>query len=316
MAEHTTNAYKNEKRRHSRTLVREGMFISDYLKTKYECIYNEASVLYNTINQIHPQKPDLRRTREYRLWKNNLASSRNMPTIIIPREKKRKLIHITHRNIPLSTTTDNPTTEIPLTDLADYQSSPQTPEKSVKDKRIPTMTMQLNIPLIQIPIPAESVQPPEEIPVESVQPPEEIPVESVQPPEEIPVESVQPPEEIPVESVQPPEEIPVESVQPPEEIPLESVQPPEEIPVESVIDEGDQMETFNTSLINEIAPEVMEKIIADLQNDPNLKDIMDDIENQFNNECRSVVEEEVVGLDIDVCDLYDPLEEELLNIFG
>ena len=272
MAEHTTNAYKNEKRRHERTLVREGMFISDYLKMKYEHIYNEAAALYNTINQIHPQKPDLRRTREYRLWKNNLASSRNMPSIIIPREKKRKLVHITHRNIPLSTTTDNPTTEIPLTDLADYQSSPQTPEKSVKDKQIPTMTMQLNIPLIQMPITTKSVQPPEEIPVESVQPPEEIPVESVQ--------------------------------------------PPEEIPVESVIDEGDQMETFNASLINEIAPEVMEKIIADLQNDPNLKDIMDDIENQFNNECRSTVEEELVGLDIDVCDLYDPLEEELLNILG
>ena len=119
-----------------------------------------------------------------------------------------------------------------------------------------------------------------------------------------------------MESVQPPEEIPVESVQPPEEIPVESVQPPEEIPVESVIDEGDQMETFNASLINEIAPEVMEKIIADLQNDPNLKDIMDDIENQFNNECRSTVEEELVGLDIDVCDMYDPLEEELLNILG
>ena len=256
------------------------MFISDYVKTKYECIYNEAAALYNTINQINPQKPDLRWTKEFRQWKNDFASSRNMPITIIPREKKRKLVHTTHRDIPISTITDNPTTEIPLTD---NQSCPQAPEKSVEGKRISGLTMQLNIPLMQIPIPVESVQPPEEIPVESVQPPEEIPVESVQPPEEIPVESVQ---------------------------------PPEEIPVESVIDEGDQTETFNPSLINEIAPEVMEKIIADLQNDPNLKDIMSDIESQFNNESQSNTEEELVGLDIDVCDLYDPLEEELVNIFG
>ena len=86
--------------------------------------------------------------------------------------------------------------------------------------------------------------------------------------------------------------------------------------MESVIDEGDQTETFNPSSINEIAPEVMEKIIADLQNDPNLKDIMSDIESQFNNESQTNTEEELVGLDIDVCDLYDPLEEELVNIFG
>ena len=264
MAAHTTNQYKNDKRRHERTLIREGMFISDYVNTKYECIYKEAAALYNTINQINPRKPDLRRTKEYRQWKNSFASSRNMPITIIPREKKRKLVHMAHRDIPISTTsqsdivcvalppienptTDNPTTEIPL---ADDQSSPQPPEKSVEDNRISGMTMQLNIPLMQSPITTKSVQ------------------------------------------------------------------PPKEIPVESVIDEGDQTETFNPSLIDEIAPEVMEKIIADLQNDPNLKDIMGDIESQFNNGSQSNTEEELVGLDIDVCDLYDPLEEELQNIFG
>ena len=133
-----SNEYKNEKRRQSRTLTREGMFICDFVKTKYEGIYNEAVTLYNQINQLNPKKPDLRRSTEYRQWKNVYAASRNMPSIIIPREKKRKLVHLAHRDIPVSTSTNNTAT---------------------KDKRISGMTMQLNIPLMSNPIPTESIQP-------------------------------------------------------------------------------------------------------------------------------------------------------------
>ena len=79
------------------------------------------------------------------------------------------------------------------------------------------------------------------------------------------------------------------------------------------MDEGDQ--TFNPSLISEIPPEVIEKIITELQNDPNLKDLMDDVETQINHENQSNTEEELIGLNIDVDDLCDPLEEELMNIF-
>ena len=268
MAEHTTNQYKNDKRRHARTLTREGMFISDYVNTKYNCIYQEAAALYNEINQINPRKPDLRRTKEYRQWKNNFASARNMPLTTIPREKKRQLVHMTHRDIPISTTShsaivcvDLPVIENPATDnqilpesprteipLADDQSSPQSPEKPIQDNRISGMTMQLNIPLMQGPTITKTVQAPKEIPGTDY--------------------------------------------------------------METVIDEGNQAETFNPSLIDEVSPEVMEKIISDLQKDPHLKDMMADIESQFN------IEEEIVGLDIDVYDLHDPLEEELRSIFG
>ena len=172
MAAAGTNEYKSDKRRSSRTLVREGMFISDFVKTKYEGIYNEAATLYNEINRLNPKKPDLRRSKEYRQWKNDCATSRNMPSIIIPREKKRKLVHIPHRNIPISTSTNNTATE------------------STKDKRISGMTMQLNIPLMSNPIPVESGQPSEGIPTESAQLQDEIPTESIQPPDEIQTESV------------------------------------------------------------------------------------------------------------------------------
>ena len=41
---------------------------------------------------------------------------------------------------------------------------------------------------------------------------------------------------------------------------------------------------------------------------------MDDVQTQINNEIQSDVEEELPGLNIDVSDLCDPLEEELMNI--
>ena len=284
MAAHTTNDYKNEKRRQSRTLIREGMFISDYVNTKYNWIYQEASVLYNEINQKNPQKPDLRRTREYRLWKNSFASSGHIPVTPIPREKKRKMVHVAHRDIPISTTTsrptiisvdlpviENPATEIPLPD--DQSSSP---EKPPQDNPILGMTMQLSIPLMPCPTVTKTVQVPKEIPGTDY-----------------------------VETTID-EGNQAETFNPSPDV------VPKEIPgtdyVETTIDEGNQAETFNPSLIDEVSPDVMEKIISDLQNDPHLKDMMDHVESQIN------LEEEIVGLDIDVQDLYDPLEEELSNI--
>ena len=283
MAAHTTNEYKNEKRRHGRSLIREGMFISDFVNTKYKCIYQEASALYNEINQINPRKPDLRRTKEYRQWKNNIASAHNLPLTPIPREKKRKLVHMTHRNIPISTTShstiicvDIPTVENPATDNQIPPESPpaeiplpacQTPQQSgsprpesplsddqtssenpTLDKRISGMTMQLNIPLIQCPTISKTIQDPEEIQGSAY--------------------------------------------------------------IETILSEGNQSEMLDPSLLDEVSPEVLEKIIKDLQQDPNLKNIMTDIENQTN------IEEELVGLNIDIPDLYDPLEEELQSIFG
>ena len=270
MAEYTTNQYKNEKRRQARSLIREGMFISDFVNTKYNSIYQEAAVLYNEINQINPRKPDLRRTNEYRRWKNNIASEHNMPLTPMPRQKKRQFVHVTHRNIPVSTTShptnicvvlpvvesppsdnqtppqsESPRGEIPL---SDDQTSPQSSENPAPDSRISGMTMQLKIPLVRCPSIPKTIQDPKEI--------------------------------------------------------LGTAY------VETILDEGNQSEMLNPSLLDEVQPEAIEKIISDLQQDPNLKDMMADIENQMN------IEEEIVGLNIDIPDLYDPLEEELRSIFG
>ena len=91
---------------------------------------------------------------------------------------------------------------------------------------------------------------------------------------------------------------------------------------ESVTEEGDQTvdpsvldqipppseefdQILDPSVLDQIPSETVERIIQELQQDPNLKDLMDDVLNTIN------TEEELVGLEIDLPELDDPLEEEL-----
>ena len=248
------------------------MFISDYVYVKYNLIYQEAAALYNQINQKHPRKPDLRKTIEYRRWKNNIAASNNMPVTPIPREKKRVLIHMVHRNIPIdtaglpdNTSTDMSTVEIPLPDNTQASSEnpilentvPENPSStenpSPNDPRdicLSGMSMQLNIPLMQVPTSAKTVHRPQETACEEI-----------------------------------------------------------------TLNEGDQAEVLDPSILDpsildEISPETMTKIIEELQREPNLMDIMAGIDNNIEDD--NNIEEELVGLTIDLPDLPDPLEDELM----
>ena len=85
MAESQSNAYKNERRQKAKIITREALFVHEYVKTKYENIYVEAAKLYNEINKSHPRKPDLRKSLEFRVWKNQIAASKGQPQAPIPR---------------------------------------------------------------------------------------------------------------------------------------------------------------------------------------------------------------------------------------
>ena len=243
------------------------MFISDYVHTKYNAVYLEAARLYNEINRIHPRKPDLRRTTEYRVWKNNISAGLNMPVNPIPRQKKREFVHVIHRDIPLPLVVDPesiitvlPTIESPTADsqtspqpppespTSDSQTLPQPPPESPPtDRQTPQRIMQLKIPLMPSPATSKAIQDPQKI---------------------------------------------VEVAY-----------------TETVLDEGNQTEMLSPSILDEVPQEIIDKIVADLRQEPGLNDIMTDIENQMH------VEEEILGLNIDIPDLVDPLEEELQNIF-
>ena len=237
-----------------KSITREGMFVSEYVQIKYKSIYHEAANLYNQINQKYPKKPDLRKTTEYRQWKNSIAAANNTPTTPIPRQKKYQYNRMIHRNIPLDTTTAEmsisdetpPPTESPVP-----QNPPPEENQSAGhqiDKRIAGMTMHLSIPLIQMPTSRKAIQHPDGILASASQ--------------------------------------------------------------EIVMEEGDQAEVLDPSILDEISPETMEKLIYELQRDPNLKDIMDDVQNSIEEELN--IEEELIGLTIDLPELDDPLEEELM----
>ena len=211
------------------------MFISEYVQIKYKAIYREAAILYNEINKEHPQKPDLRKTIEFRQWKNNMAIANGESTTPIPRQKEYTYVRTKHRDIILDATTS----EMSIAAETPSESPVPTPpeENHQIDERVAGMTMCLNIPLMQMSTPHNSILASEE----------------------------------------------------------------------TVIEEGDQ--TLDPSILDQISPETMEKIIRELQLDPNLKDIMDDVQNTIQQEINT--EEELIGLTIDLPELDDLLEEEL-----
>ena len=242
------------------------MFVSDYIQTKYLHIYQEAAKLYNNLNELYPSKPDLRRTDEFRYWKNSIAKDRSMPYIRMPRQKKRKFVHTPHRNIPIQLCMDS-TINLTVLPNAENQTSGSesspTPAESPPAGSIHEKIMQLRIPLLS--------------------------------PSQRDPKSNEIPDETPVESNEIPDETPVESNEIPDEI---------ETVTEEVIQES--ADILYPSLLDEIAPEVIDNIIAELREDPELKDIVAGVEQQL--------EVEEVGLDIDLPDLSDPLEDELQNI--
>ena len=238
MAISQTKMYKKQKRELAKTLTREGMFISEYVQCKYKDIYREAGMLYNQINKKHPQKPDLRKTVEFRMWRNIVATANGERTTDVPREKEYKYKRTNHRDIVLKATTET-TAETP-------SESPVPPNQI--DARINGMTMCLNIPLMEIQHNNSSEESVTEEGDQTVDP----------------------------------------SV-------LDQIPPPSE--------EFDQI--LDPSVLDQIPSETVERIIQELQQDPNLKDLMDDVLNTIN------TEEELVGLEIDLPELDDPLEEEL-----
>ena len=130
MAESQSNAYKNERRIQARILTREALFVNEYLQTKYKNIYNEAAGFYNRLNKQYAKKPDLRKTLEFRLWKNQIAAEKDQPVTHIPRPKQYSYNRMQYKDISI----------LPPTEMS-------------KEKRNTAnlLTASLNIPLMAIP---------------------------------------------------------------------------------------------------------------------------------------------------------------------
>ena len=212
---------------------------------KHFQVYQEAAKMYNQINLLYPRKPDLRRTEEFKAWRNNVTGR---PNIMRKSTVKRQpYVLPVHPNIPVAEHIDPNVSFV----VVDQPESPH-PESLQPESPHP-----------------ESLQPESPHP-ESLQPESPHP-ESLQPESPHP-ESLQP--ESPHQLMGKVMELKIPLISPPKpKIYTETL----EIITEEVLQE----DTLEPSLYEEISPEIIEKIISELRGDPGLKDIMTTVEEQL-----------------------------------
>ena len=293
---------RKEKRREKQSKIRQALMINDYIYTKYFTIYEEAARYYNELNAIHPAKYDLRKCPEFKAWKAGVNGHSTCD--------KKHHIKAYHSDIPLdSPDQQSDASEIPFEQPVDILVQPiESPDQQPDASPI----VQLNaseIPIEPIEIIVESTESPNEHPVPSpIQQPIEQPVPR---PIHVPVKgrkSLQKMEKKPGKKVL---ELKIPLLKPTVvtktlcTVTQETVQEgenPLQIATEEIMEEST---TINPTLEDELPKEVIDRIINELREDPELKNIMEDIEQDF--------DFDQLGNDIELPEC-DRLEEELGNM--
>ena len=97
----------NANRRERQSKARQAVLINDYVYTKYFPIYREAAQYYNELNALYPTKRDLRRCNEFRKWKRDTSGqtvqseSPDRPVQHTNTRRNTSYHIVYHSNIPL-----------------------------------------------------------------------------------------------------------------------------------------------------------------------------------------------------------------------
>ena len=270
----------NTNRRERQSKARQALLINEYVYAKYFAVYREAAQYYNNLNALYPTKRDLRRCEEFKKWKrdiNGLSAQPEQPVQHQTKNTRRNTnYHIFyHSNIPLE--------------------APVQPESPTEQHR-------------EIPVQSESpTQQHREIPVQSESPTQQHP--------EIPVQSESPTQqhlEIPVQPINPGKimELKIPLLKPSvitqtlQVVTQETIQ--EENPLQVAAEETiHDSTTLYPTLEEELPQAIIDHIINELREDPELKTIMTDIEEDL--------EFEQLGMELDIPE-DDRLENELENL--
>ena len=259
---------KKEQRRQDRSKVRQSLFINDYIFYKHHVIYQQAAQLYNELNEIYPKKPDLRRTEEFKNWKLDVTGQ---PRSVKRKTKKRHPYTFpSHANIPMTRCIDP---HVNFTVVVPPESPRGLAESS--DHQNVKKVMELRIPLMCPP--AET--------------PRTVTEEVLEP--SLCAETVT--EEV-LEPSLCAETVTEEVLEP--SLYTETIQ----TVTEEVLEEG--ISSLEPSLHEEVSPEIIQKIVEELSQDPGLKDILTSFEEHK--------EFKQLGMDLDIPD--DRLENELENL--
>ena len=268
---------RKEQRRLNRSKVRQVLLVAEYIQYKYFDVYAEAAEFYNTLNNQYPNKYDLRRTEEYKEWKIQVtgqagkAPRRSKPPLYpniksIPNQQS----PYTGESQPESPIEIHPQARINVTVTEDSQ--PASPTLS-GEPTSPNMSEEPASPTLS----EEPVSP--DISEEPASP--TLSEEPASPAE------LQPRKHVYTDNLQ--LKIPLISHKPKTltnhcTVSTETLQ----TVTEEILDES----TLQPSLYDELAPELIDKIIEDLRSEPALKDIFTSIEQQL--------EFQQLGMDIDI----------------
>ena len=294
----------NEQRRAHRSKARQDVFISEYISLKYFDLYAEAVKFYNALNTMYPVKYDLRKTVEYKTWK---AEIKGQPL------KIRKLPMPEHTNIQTVPPQSPCLSESPSQSQSLAESPPQNPCLAESPPQNPCLAESPP----QSPCLSES---PPQSPSLAESPPQS-PCLSESPPQS-PSLAESPPQS-PCLSESPPQS-PSLAESPPQSptekephvyrdnlqlrIPLIQYEPQTPRPtvtsetLYTVTEEILEENTIQPTIFEELAPGMLDQIINELRQEPDLRDIFTDIEQQF--------EFEQLGMDIDISE-DNTLENEL-----
>ena len=299
------------KRRERQSKVRQALLINEYVYTKYFTIYQEAAQYYNQLNSLHPTKSDLRKCDEFKTWK--------MGTSGYPIRVTRRYHKVCHSNIPveqhpeLTVQADLSEQHPELTVQADL--SEQQLELSVQaespdlSEQHPELSVQADLSeqQLELSVQAESPDLFEQQLELSVQ--AESPDLSEQHPE-LSVQAESPDlSEQTANSGEKVMQLKIPLLTPSvvtETLQILTQETIQEKPLQ-VAAEGITPETttIHPSLQEELPQDIIDRIINELREDPELKTIMTDIEQDL--------EFEQVGMELDVSE-DDRLEKELENL--
>ena len=288
--------YKN-RRRERQSKVRQALLINEYVYTKYWAVYREAAQYYNKLNEEYPTKRDLRKCYEFRKWKcdtNGLgvqAESEDRPVQIKNTRRNTKYHVFCHTNIDLS---EQHQLELTVPERPDQsEQQPESPDIDLSEQH----QLELTVPES----PDQSEQQPESPDIDLSEQHQleltvpESPDQSEQQPERPEVEKIM---QLKIPLLKPSVVTKTLFIQTEETI----QENPLEVAAEGIIQETP---TFHPSLTEEIPQDIIDKIINELREDPELKTIMTDMEQDL--------EFEQLGMELDIAD-DDRLENELENL--
>ena len=157
-----SKAERVERRRVIRTkrkaVERKDLYTLDYIRHKYPIIYDEGARIWEQLNDKYPDKFDLRRTEEHRIWKKKP----DQPFHIIQQQPINiPQITVTLQSTCPEETTEPPTNSFPYSEQPTNQHPPSSPESNPNSPtlpeppaitRIPLNNIQLRIPLMKAPL--------------------------------------------------------------------------------------------------------------------------------------------------------------------